>query len=210
MVGGAALEPSSLTLAHPDALVTSVASFEPEQLLDLLLVQRLPGRQHGGGPGGGHARLWRPRYGFRLDRDLIEPLGGSISYSLPKLRSLLSAPNLMAVASLDDREAFARGMDGLMAMMKEDESPGRAKRTEYRGATVYTLVPRRAHWLVGRAGCSPWALPGGPLQHQPADRDGDGGPGCCSRRSPSHAKREVRRVAKLAEGGSRGQRCTRG
>ena len=80
-------------------------------------------------------------YGFRIDRDLIEPLGGSISYSLPKLRSLLSAPNLMAVASLDDREAFVRGMDGLMEMMEaagEADSGWSSIRNKWNSKCSYT------------------------------------------------------------------------
>ncbi len=193
MVGGTPLQPSSLTLAHPDALVTSVASFDPEQLFDLLV-------QASGDVSSEEMEEvmqgMETAYGFRIDRDLIEPLGGSISYSLPKLRSLLSAPNLMAVASLDDREAFVRGMDGLMEMM---EAAGEAdgQRTEYRGATVYTWS------LSGLAGGQ-----GGMQLGLPID------PSSFSRPTvtvmddrvlistlPSHAKREVRRVAKLAKAG---------
>lgn len=194
MIGGAALDPSSLTLAHPDALVTSVASFEPKQLLDLLV--QLP--QGANGEDLEEVMVdMDTRFGFRLDRDLIEPLGGSISYSLPKLRSLLSAPNLMAVATLDDREAFTRGMDGLMAMMKE---AGRldSQRTDYRGATLYTLSLDAL--TGGDGGMQSIALPVDPSTiSRPTltvmeDR-------VLLSTLPSHAKREVRRVAKLTKAG---------
>ena len=194
MIGGAALDPSSLTLAHPDALVTSVASFEPKQLLDLLL--QLP--QGANGEDLEQVMVdMDTRFGFRLDRDLIEPLGGSISYSLPKLRPLLSAPNLMAVATLDDREAFTRGMDGLMAMMKE-ASRLDGQRTDYRGATLYTLSLDAL--TGGDGGMQSLALPVDPSTiSRPTltvmeDR-------VLLSTLPSHAKREVRRVAKLTRAG---------
>ena len=79
----AAIQPHPRT--PPDALVTSVASFDPEQLFDLLVQasndvssEEMEEVMQG----------METAYGFRIDRDLIEPLGGSISYSLPKLRSL--------------------------------------------------------------------------------------------------------------------------
>ena len=191
MVGGTPLQPSSLTLAHPDALVTSVASFDPEQLFDLLVQasndvssEEMEEVMQG----------METAYGFRIDRDLIEPLGGSISYSLPKLRSLLSAPNLMAVASLDDREAFVRGMDGLMEMM-EDGVDG--QRTEYRGATVYTWSFSA---LAGGQGGMQLGLPIDPSSFsRPTVTVMDDR--VLISTLPSHAKREVRRVAKLAEAG---------
>ncbi len=194
MVGCTPLQPASLTLAHPDALVTAVVSFDPEQLLDLLVQASVDVSQE----EMEEVMLdLEEAYGFRIDRDLVEPLGGSISYSLPKLRSLLSAPDLMAVASLDDREAFLRGMDGLMEMM---EAAGEAdgQRTEYRGATVYT-------WSFG-------SLSGGQGGMQmvglPLDPSSFGRPTVTVMDDrvlittlPSHAKREVRRVAKLDKAG---------
>ncbi|MGB0330523.1 MAG: hypothetical protein ACPGPE_01755 [Planctomycetota bacterium] len=187
--GGSALDPASLTLAHPDALVTSVASFDPEQLLEFLV--QLP---EGANDVETEEAMQEmdTRFGFRVDRDLIDPLGGSISCSLPRLRSLLSAPNLMAVASLDDRGAFTRGMDGLMALMEEAGDVD-GQRTDYRGATLYTLS--------GGSG----GMQGSPL---PVDLSEITRPTLTVMDDrvlistlPSHAKREVRRVAKLIKAG---------
>ena len=195
MVGTAPLQAGSLTLAHPDALVTSVASFDPQELLELL-VQASPDVDEGSLEEL-HQGM-ESSFGFRIDRDLIEPLGGSISYSLPKLRSLLSAPNLMAVASLKDREAFVRGMDGLLAMMTQVAGEADGQRTEYRGATIYTWSLDA--FMGGGTGMQSIPLPIDPSSFtRPTvtvmeDR-------VLISTLPSHAKREVRRVAKLIDAG---------
>lgn len=198
MVGSSPLAPSSLSLAHPDALVTSVASFAPEQLLDLLVQasndvssEELEEVYKG----------MEAEYGFRIDRDLIEPLGGSISYSLPKLRSLLSAPNLMAAASLDDREAFIRGMDGLMGMM-EDAGGADGQRTEYRGAMVYTWSLDALRGGSGGMQVSPLPFDLSSVTRPTVTVMDDR---VLISTLPSHAKREVRRVEKLLKAGEKAE-----
>lgn len=197
MVGGEAMDAASLDLAHPDALVTSVASFDPGRLMDTFV----------GFDGDAEAAeeavesamgQMEEAYGFRVDRDLIAPLGGSASYSLPKLRSLLAAPNLMAAARLDDRETFLKGMDGLLAMLN-DSGGAMGQRTDYRGAAIYT-------WTLGDPGGG-GMQPGGMGSFMPDlttfvrptvtvmdDR-------VLLSTLPTHAKREVRRVAKLLKAG---------
>lgn len=192
--GASVLDPASLTLAHPDALVTSVASFDPEQLLDLLV--QLP-------EGANEVETEEAMkemdtlFGFRVDRDLIDPLGGSISYSLPRLRSLLSAPNLMAVASLDDRGAFIRGMDGLMALMEEAGNVD-GQRTDYRGATLYTLSLDMLSRGSGGMQMSPLPVDLSTITRPTLTVMDDR---VLISTLPSHAKREVRRVAKLVKAG---------
>ena len=191
MMGGRPMDGASLNLSHPDALVTAVASFDPAALLGMLF--------EGGDADSIEAAMVQMEqdFGFRVDRDLIEPLGSSVSYSLPKLRSLLSAPNLMAVASLDDRETFIKGMDGLMVAMTAAGTQG--QRTEYRGATMYT-------WSLED-------LSGGGMQSGmslglPIDLASFARPTLTVMDDrvlistlPQHAKREVRRVAKLIKAG---------
>ncbi len=196
MIGGSPIEASSLDLAHPDALVTAVASFDPAMLLGMV-TEAAPD------PESVEAMMSQleQQFGFRVDRDVIAPLGDSISYSLPKLRSLLSAPNLMAVAELEDREAFTRGMDGLVGMIKElGEIEG--QRTDYRGATLYS-------WSLADADGGGGGMQGGGLMAGlPIDPSTFVRPTITVMDDrvlfstlPTHAKREVRRVAKLIKAG---------
>ena len=138
---------------------------------------------------------------YRADADVkILLLGDSISYSLPKLRSLLSAPNLMAVAALEDRETFTRGMDGLLGMIKElGEIEG--QRTDYRGATLYS-------WSLADAAADGGMGAGGLMGGLPIDPSTFFRPTITVMDDrvllstlPTHAKREVRRVAKLLKAG---------
>lgn len=192
MVGGGSMDAASLDLAHPDALVTSVASFDAARLMDTV-TQGIDADAVEAAMGE-----MEETYGFRLDRDLIAPLGGSVSYSLPKLRSLLAAPNLMAAARLEDRDAFLKGMDGLLAMLN-DSGGAMGQRTDYRGAAIYT-------WTLGEPGGG-GMQPGGMGSFMPDlttfvrptvtvmdDR-------VLLSTLPTHAKREVRRVAKLLKAG---------
>lgn len=195
MIGGSPIEASSLGLAHPDALVTAVASFDPAMLLGMV-TEAAPD------PESVEAMMSQleQQFGFRVDRDVIAPLGDSISYSLPKLRSLLSAPNLMAVAALEDRETFTRGMDGLVGMIKElGEIEG--QRTDYRGATLYS-------WSLADAGGGGGMGAGGMMAGLPIDPSTFFRPTITVMDDrvllstlPTHAKREVRRVAKLLKAG---------
>lgn len=197
MIGGSPIQTSSLGLAHPDALVTAVASFDPAMLLGMV-TEAAPD------PESVEAMMSQleQQFGFRVDRDVIAPLGDSISYSLPKLRSLLSAPNLMAVAELEDRETFTRGMDGLLGMIKElGEIEG--QRTDYRGATLYS-------WSLADAGDGGGGGmgAGGLLGGLPIDPSTFFRPTITVMDDrvllstlPTHAKREVRRVAKLLKAG---------
>ncbi len=195
MIGGSPIQASSLGLAHPDALVTAVASFDPAMLLGMV-TEAAPD------PESVEAMMSQleQQFGFRVDRDVIAPLGDSISYSLPKLRSLLSAPNLMAVAALEDRETFTRGMDGLVGMIKElGEIEG--QRTDYRGATLYS-------WSLADAGGDGGMGAGGLMGGLPIDPSTFFRPTITVMDDrvllstlPTHAKREVRRVAKLLKAG---------
>ena len=195
MIGGSPIQASSLGLAHPDALVTAVASFDPAMLLDMV-TEAAPD------PESVEAMMSQleQQFGFRVDRDVIAPLGDSISYSLPKLRSLLSAPNLMAVAALEDRETFTRGMDGLVGMIKElGEIEG--QRTDYRGATLYS-------WSLADAGGGGGMGAGGMMAGLPIDPSTFVRPTITVMDDrvlfstlPTHAKREVRLVAKLLKAG---------
>ena len=196
MIGGSPIQASSLGLAHPDALVTAVASFDPTMLLDMV-TESAPD------PESVEAMMSQleQQFGFRVDRDVIAPLGDSISYSLPKLRSLLSAPNLMAVAELEDRETFIRGMDGLVGMVKE-LADLEGQRTDYRGATLYS-------WSLAEAGGDAGGMgAGGLMGGLPIDPSTFVRPTITVMDDrvlfstlPTHAKREVRRVAKLLKAG---------
>lgn len=133
LLGASPVDASALTLAHPDALVTTVTSLDKNVLVNLLNEM---------------AKMEGPEafdeldanYGFRPDRDLAQPLGSAVSYSLPKLGSLLAAPNLMLAMDLDDKDGFLRGMDGLFKLAGEAGEGITVTRETYKGiSTLYKL-----------------------------------------------------------------------
>ncbi len=133
LLGATAVDPTALTLAHPDALVTTVTSLDKNVLVNLL---------------GEMAKMDGPEvfeemdanYGFRPDRDLAQPLGSAVSYSLPKLGSLLAAPNLMIAMDLDDKDGFIRGMDGLFKLAGEAGEGVEVTRETYKKiSTLYKI-----------------------------------------------------------------------
>ncbi|MEM6671225.1 MAG: type II secretion system protein GspG [Planctomycetota bacterium] len=184
LIGTKELGPAALQLAHPDALVTSVTSFDGDVLAEVIRTA-LPAE------GEGSLAFLEDTYGFRPDVDIAGALGDAISYSLPTLRSLLSAPNLMGAAALVDRNAFIRGMDGLFAMTEDLGGDVQVQRSEYRGSMVYTLS--FTNMMSGMDG----------LQGLPIDPASFFRPTVTVMDDrvllttlPTHAKKEIRRVAK--------------
>jgi len=182
--GGAPLEKGALSLIHPDAIVGWATHFDDGPLRELIesklgTLEEDPFVQID------------EAFGFRPDRDLLEPLGPALAYSLPAPKSLLSAPPLMLSAALEEggREAFLRGMDGLAALV-EHESGGQYefRVSEYRGMRLYELdfeIPGLAD--IGLP-IDPSALLK-PTVAVLEDR-------VFVTTLPSHAKREIRRVLK--------------
>jgi hypothetical protein len=109
VLGAQPLDPSALALVHPDALITSVMSLDAS-VLAKLFVQYMSEDDL----AGMDAEL-----GFRPDRDIAGALGNAVSYSLPPLKSLLSAPNLMGAIRLNDKDKFTKGMDGLLSIVEQ-------------------------------------------------------------------------------------------
>lgn len=184
LIGAKPLSASALALVHPDALVTSVTSLDTAVLaktIEMLAAEA----------GEGTLDQLEEAYGFRPERDIAGALGDAIAYSLPSLRSLLAAPNLMGAAELDDRDAFIRGMDGLFALAGDLGGDVQVTRSEYRGSMVYTVS------FTGMFG-------GMGMQGLPIDPSSFFKPTITVMTDrvlvttlPTHAKKEIRRVAKL-------------
>lgn len=189
LLGGKPLAAGALSLAHPDALVTTVTSLDKDVLVNL--VTQLAAQQD---PEA--FDQIDEAFGFRPDRDLAAPLGDAVSYSLPKLGSLVAAPNLMIAIDLDDKDAFLRGMDGLFKMISATTDEVQIARDEYKKiSTLYTMsFPE----LLGELG-------GGGLPVNPAELIKPTiavlGDRVVITTNKSHAKKEVRRVRKLLEAG---------
>lgn len=187
LLGAQPLDATALSLAHPDALVTTVTSLDKNVLTNMitnLAAQEDPEAL---------AQI-DEAFGFRPDRDLAAPLGSSVSYSLPKLGSLIAAPNLMIALDLDDQETFLRGMDGLFRMITATTDEVLVARAEYKKiSTLYTMsFPDLFGDMSGMG------LPMNPAELiKPTiavlgDR-------IVITTNKSHAKKEVRRVRKLLE-----------
>jgi hypothetical protein len=184
LIGAKPLSASALTLVHPDALVTSVTSLDTAVLaktIEMLAAEA----------GEGTLDQLEEAYGFRPERDIAGALGDAIAYSLTPLRSLIAAPNLMGAAALDDREAFIRGMDGLFALAGDLGGDVQVNRSEYRGSMVYTVS------FTGM-------FDGMGMDFLPIDPASFFKPTITVMTDrvlvttiPTHAKKEIRRVAKL-------------
>lgn len=186
LLGGQSLNARSLTLAHPEALITTVTS------LDTAALTRLVGDLIGGDDPDTLASI-EEAYGFRPDRDLAAPLGDAIGYSLPRLGSLIAAPNFMGAVKLDDPVAFVRGMDGLTRMLAAERDDVIVARDEYK--KISTLYTFSMPGLFGEPGAGPLPIDLGqvikPTVAVLEDR-------VVLTLNRAHAKKEVRRIAKLA------------
>jgi hypothetical protein len=188
VVGAQPLDKSALTLAHPSALVTSVTSLDAKALAQM--VQELVEAEDPNGLSD-----MEENYGFRPDRDLIGSLGSALSYSLPQVKSLFMAPNLMGAALLNDKEQFTNGMDGLLRFAEDFGGDNiQLVRDEYKGAMMYTLS------FTGELNLPLDGLPIDPASYlKPTVTIMDGR--VLLTTLSTHAKKEVRRVLKLAKNG---------
>ena len=190
-IGTQPLDPSALSLAHPNALVTSVTSLDADVLSKMVndLVEKEDPNML--------AEI-EENYGFHPVNDLIAPLGGALSYSLPPLTSLLSAPNLMGAALLngeDGKASFTNGMDGLIRLAEDYGGDDiQLVRDEYKDTMMYTLS------FTGDLNLPMDGLPIDPASFfKPTITVMDGR--VLMTTLPTHAKKEVRRVLKLAKKG---------
>tara|TARA_R110002126_G_scaffold6119_4_gene32208 strand:- start:3248 stop:5200 length:1953 start_codon:yes stop_codon:yes gene_type:complete len=79
-------------------------------------------------------------YGFRPDRDLIAPLGDSITWSMGSSISVLSAPPLLGSIPLHDAATFRAGLENLMAVLgKAGQGTFELSERAYRKQPIYTL-----------------------------------------------------------------------
>ena len=128
-----ALDQEALALVDPSAAVGWIVSLDGDRLAAYL-------QSEYGSSGQDPMADFEAKYGFRLDRDLVEPLGPALVWSLNGNLSLLSAPPISAAVAVDDPVAFARGAAGLANMLRA-EYPNQvslSKRT-YRGYDIHTL-----------------------------------------------------------------------
>jgi hypothetical protein len=80
------------------------------------------------------------RYGFSVEKDIFGSLGkGVLMYLLP-LKGITSIPGMALVADLKDPVAMQRGIEGLMAMLGEEEGAEFKIRSKpYHDAPVWTF-----------------------------------------------------------------------
>ena len=188
MVGAEPLNSEALGLVHPNALVTSVTSLNPAVLTKAIgvLAEDL---------GDDALVALDENYGFRPDRDLAGSLGSALSYSLPKITSLISPPNLMVAALLKDKVSFTNGMDGLVRLAQDYVGDDFLfVRDEYKGNLLYTLS------YIGELDLPIGDLPFDPAQiFKPTATILDDRVVLMT--TYGYAKAEIRRLAKLAKKG---------
>lgn len=188
LFGATPLAPEDLALVTPDAIVAGAVSMDKNVLMRLFasLVEQQ----------GGEASLveLESQFGFRPDRDLIAPLGDALAYSLPPLASLMTAPAFSLAFDIVDLDTFTKGMDGVFSLLEAQAADTfQLKREEYKGVRMYTLSFAGADSDGGSLGGLPINLA---AMFRPTIAIGQGRAFLIT--TPSHAKREVRRVEKLA------------
>jgi len=188
LFGATPLAPEDLALVMPDAIVAGAISMDKNVLMRLFtsLVESQ----------GGEASLveLESQFGFRPDRDLIAPLGDALAYSLPPITSLMSAPAFTLSFDIADLDTFTKGMDGVFSLLEAQAADAfQLKREEYKGVRLYTLSFTNAESDGGRIG----GLPFNPrAMFRPTIAIGQGRAFLIL--TPNLAKKEVRRVEKLA------------
>ncbi|MCP3917892.1 MAG: hypothetical protein GY711_20285 [bacterium] len=180
LLASAPVPEGDFDLVHPEAIVGWVAHLDRAAVIRAIEAA-----------GGGAERMdgIEDAFGFRPDRDLVEPLGSAVAWSLPPIKSLLAAPPLMVSVGLRDSNTFTRGVEGLFALLAAEARDEVAVReTTYRDMRMFTIE------FTGEADLD-IGLPIDPMGFfKPTvvvmeDR-------VFLTTLPSHAKREIRRLIK--------------
>jgi len=192
------LDAACMNWVQPEALVAWGAHFDRDALL-----AAVPEMFDDGGEGGGEAVLGRldDTYGFRPDRDLIAPLAPAAMLNLPKLASLISAPDMRLSIGLEDPETFAQGLEDLTKYV-DGELGGfmTSKVSTYRKHKIYSFS-----FVSSGEGMS--GLPVDPVAMvKPTvavleDR-------ILITLLPTYAKREIRRMTEIAKALEKGEEVT--
>lgn len=111
--GGARLDMDALHLIHPDAIVAKATHFDKHALIEA--VERAAALAGEEDP----MAAIEEQIGVHPLRDLLEPLGPAMAYSLPAPNSLLSAPPLSLAFALEDRATFEAGLTKLLRFAEE-------------------------------------------------------------------------------------------
>ena len=188
LLGASVVREDALTLAHPDAMATTITSMDKSVLRSL--VQSIADENDPDAFDELEAE-----YGFRPDRDLIDNLGGALGYSLAEIKSLVAAPNLMFAVQLEDAEAFKAGMDGLFRMISEEGDGLEISRREYK--RISTLYEISIADLIGDAA----EIPGVPIDLRTFIRPTIAvvDDRAVLTMTAGYAKKEVRRIQKLQD-----------
>lgn len=188
LLGASVVTDDALTLAHPDAMATTVTTLDKSVLRSL--IQKLADEND----PEMFDRL-KETYGFRPDEDLVDNLGGALGYSLAEIKSLVAAPNLMFAVELEDAEAFRAGMDGLFRMISEEGDGLEISRREYK--RISTLYELSIADLIGDAA----EIPGVPIDLRTFIRPTIAvvDDRAVLTMTAGYAKKEVRRIQKLQE-----------
>ncbi len=126
----------ALALLDPEALVGGVAHVDPAALLAAILPVSDTLLQMTG--AGAMAGL-EESYGFHVGRDLLDPLGRSVAFSLGPITGP-TAPDFRVVAALKDRERFLVGMQGLGRLIADLAGEKvEIKESEYRKTPLFTF-----------------------------------------------------------------------
>ncbi len=183
----------ALALVDPQALIGGVARFDPGALISALIP--LSGVLLTA-TGEGAMAGFEASYGFRPDRDLLAPLGGTFAFSLAPL-SGPTAPDFRIVCALRDRERFLVGMEGLGRMLTDLAGEQvEVKASTYRKTPLFTFS---------------WRSDAAPKSAIPIDLAGLFKPTISVLEdrvvltlNSHYAKDEVRRLSEASEGGSEG------
>ncbi|MFT4543278.1 MAG: hypothetical protein ACI841_005302 [Planctomycetota bacterium] len=176
------------SLLHPAAALAFATSIDREALTDLVALALAESGAEG------QLEQLDKQFQFRPDRDLLAMLGGSIGVSIPPLKSMMSAPTVLALADLEDAAGFTAGMRKLKAVLDTMEEGVTLSETEYRGRAIFTFAMEVDNAPSGGLPFNPAAM----IKPTLAVLDGKVLIGLAQ----MQVKKEVRRQAKIEDGPS--------
>ena len=152
LFGSQAVGGRAAAFLHPDAVLAFVSNLERETLTELIS----KGLESAGAEG--QLSAMDEQFHFRPDRDLIAKLGGTISVSIPPLRSMMSAPTVLALADLHDAPAFTEGLRNLARIMPQLTDQVTFTETNYKDRALFTLEISNPDALAGGLPINPAAM----------------------------------------------------
>jgi len=131
--GHAPLGERAKSYIHPDAAIGWVSSLDTDRATELVMSAIEESSF------GEDIESLQAEFEIDLRADLFAPLGSMVSFSMPNLRSLMSAPPMFGMVELTDPDRMQGVLQKLMGIVSEaSEGEVQVSMLEYRGVSIFT------------------------------------------------------------------------